>query len=375
MNLEIVNVISQKDLKKFIMLPWSIYNGNPYWVPPLIKDMKETLNRKKNPLFAQGNGEIFLAKHSNKIVGRIMAGIDTALNQKKNANMGYISLFESIDDYEVAKVLFDAAIGWLKTKGINIVRGPVSPSGADSDDFKGLLINAFDSPPMLMNSYNPPYYEGFFEKYGFEKDNDLFAYYLDANSTFTDNPSKAIQYAMKRYKFRVDTLNLKNLDGEIKALKHVLDVAVPDEWPDLIAPSIEEVTEMARKLVTFADPDIIFIARSGDEPIGFGIALPDYNKVLKHMNGRLTPLSALKFLIYKKKIDSVRFFVMFVVPAFRKKGVSYAIYYHTFLNGIKKGYIWGEGSTIGENNLRMRADIESFGGKKYKTYRMYKKDI
>jgi len=375
MNLEIINVRSKKDLKRFIMFPWSIYEGNDCWVPPLISDMKKTLNFKKNPLFAQGNGEIFLAQYGDKAVGRIMVGIDTNLNQKKKASMGYISLFESIDDYEVAKALFDAAINWLKNKGINIVRGPVSPSGADSDDYKGLLIDAFDKPPMLMNSYNPPYYKDFFEKYGFKKDNDLFAYYVDSKSVFTKDPSKVIQYAMKKYNFRIDTINLKNLDREIKDLKHVLDLSIPEEWPDLVAPTMEEVEEMARNLVTYADPDIVLIARSGDEPIGFGIALPNYNIALKHMNGRTNPISLLKFLKYKKKIDCIRFFVMFVVPAYRSKGVSYAIYYQTFLNSSKKGYTWGEGSTIGEDNLRMRADIESFGGKRVKTYRMYIKEI
>jgi hypothetical protein len=163
------------------------------------------------------------------------------------------------------------------------------------------------------------------------------------------------------------------LDREINDIKHVLDLAVPDEWPDLMPPSLEEVQEMAKKLLTYADPDLVAIARSGDEAIGFGLALPDYNQVLIHLNGRLTPLAMLKYLWYKRRITSARFFVMFVVPAFRSKGASYAIYYTVFKNGTEKGYTHGEGSTIGETNLRMRADIEGFGGKKYKTYRIFKK--
>ena len=136
-----------------------------------------------------------------------------------------------------------------------------------------------------------------------------------------------------------------------------------------------EAIRLARKLMPVADPDIVIIARSGDQPVGFGIALPDYNQVLIHLNGKITPLAALKYLWYKRKINCVRFFVMFVIPEFRKKGVSYAIYHQTFLNGTKKGYIYGEGSTIGETNTQMRNDIESFGGKHYKTYRIYQKEI
>jgi GNAT superfamily N-acetyltransferase len=143
----------------------------------------------------------------------------------------------------------------------------------------------------------------------------------------------------------------------------------------MVAPTIEDVNELAKKLRPVVDPDLVIIARSGSEAVGFGIALPDYNQILVHINGRITPLAALKYLWYKKRINRVRFFIMFVVPEFRKKGVSYAIYYQTFLNGIKKGFIYGEGSTIGENNTRMRNDIESLGGEKYKTYRIFKKEI
>jgi len=374
-NLNVIQVRSKAELKKFVKLPWKIYKDNKFWVPPLIKDVMDSLDPKKNSSLSAGNYEIFLALSDGEPVGRIFAGIDAALNEKKNEKMGYISLFESINEYEVAKLLFDSALSWLKGKGISLVRGPVSPTGADTDEYKGLLINAFDQPPVLMNSYNPQYYETFFEKYGFTKDYDLYAYYLDRELLFKKNPSKAIEYAMKKYNFRVDPVNLKNLDEEIKAIKHILDVAVPEEWSDMIAPSMDDISGVAKKLISLVDPELIIIARSGDEPIGFGLALPNYNQVLIHLNGRLTPLSALKFLYYKRKIDSLRFFVMFVVPSFRKKGVSYAIYHQCFVNAIKKGIIWGEGSTIGETNLRMRSDIESFGGRHYKTYRVYRKEI
>jgi GNAT superfamily N-acetyltransferase len=128
-------------------------------------------------------------------------------------------------------------------------------------------------------------------------------------------------------------------------------------------------------MLAVADPELIPIARSGDEPIGFAIALPDLNQALIHLNGRLTPLGMLKFLYYRRRITWARIFVMFVVPAFRKKGVSHALYHHIFVRGTGKGYTHGEGSTIGETNVEMRADIEGFGGERYKTYRVFSKTI
>jgi hypothetical protein len=375
MGLTIKPVRSKADLMKFIKLPWKIYKGDKCWVPPLIKDVLASLDPVKNPTLEKGKHEMYLAFMDNEPVGRIFAGYDSFLNEKKNMNMGYFSLFECINNSEVAKLLFDTSFVWFKENKIDKVIGPVSATGTDDDECKGLLIDCFDRPPVIMNSYNPQYYQKLMEEYGFEKDYDVFAYYLDKDRTFAKDPSKAIEYAQKRYSFRVDTLNTRNIENEILDIKHVLDLAVPDEWPDLAAPTLEDVRALAKKLLANADPELIAIARSGDEAIGFSIALPDFNQILIHLNGRITPLAALKYLWYKRKINCARMFVMFVIPSFRSKGVSFAIYYRVFKNGIEKGFTWGEGSTIGETNQRMRADIESFGGQKYKTYRIFKKHL
>lgn len=375
MKLEVKKVVTKAEMKQFLKLPWNIYKGDKCWVPPLLNDLKASLDPIKNPTLQKIEHELFLVLMDRKPVGRIYTGIDTNLNQKKNINMAFFSLFECTHDYEVAKLLFDTAFNWSKQYGMDFVCGPVAVTGTDGDENKGLLVNCFDKPPVIMNSYNPAYYMDFMERYGFVKDYDVFAYYLDKNIMFKKDPSKVITYAQNRYGFRIDTLNLNDLENEIKALKHVMDIAMPDEWPDLVPPTLEEVREIAKKIVDLADPALIPIARHGDEPIGFAIALPDYNQVLIHMNGRITPLSALKYLWYKRKIKGARVFAMFVVPEFRSKGVSFAIYYTAFKNGINKGYTWGEGSTIGETNLRMRADIEGTGATNYKTYRIYKKEL
>ncbi len=373
--LKVIPVQTESDLKKFIHFPWKIYKNDKNWVPPLIGDLKKLLKPSHDGLGAKICHETFLALIGDEPVGRIFAGYDKTLNAKKNIKLGYFALFECINDEATAQALFDAAIGWFRGNGIESVIGPTSPTGTDGDENKGLLVDCFDRPPVLMNSYNPPYYRELIEKCGFVKDYDVFAYYLDKDSLFTKNPGKIIEYAQKRYGFHVDTLNKANIEKDLKDMKHVMDLAMPDDWPDLVPPTMEEMWELADKLMPNADPDLIIIARSGDEAVGFGIALPDYNQALIHMNGRMNPISIIKFLWYKRKIDWARFFVMFVIPAYRSKGVSHAIYYKTFVNGVNKGMKYGEGSTIGETNIRMRTDIESVGGQKYKTYRIFKKEL
>jgi len=375
MKLDIKQVVTKTDLKQFLKLPWKIYKGDKCWVPPLLNELKDSLDPVKNPALQKIKHELFLVLMDGKPAGRIYAGIDSQLNQKKNMNMAFFSLFECINNYEIAKLLFDRACKWSEQNGADFLSGPAAITGTDGDENKGLLVDCFNKPPVIMTSYNPAYYMDLMEKYGFVKDYDVFAYYLDKDILFKKNTSRVIEYAQKRYNFRVDTLNLKDLEGEIKAVKTIMDLAMPDEWPDLIPPNTDELREIAHKLVNLGDPTFIPIARCGDEPIGFGIALPDFNQVLIHLNGRITPLAALKFLWYKHRIKSARMFVMFVVPAFRSKGVSFALYHTVFSNCIKKGYTWGEGSTIGETNLRMRADIEGTGATHYKTYRIYKKIV
>jgi GNAT superfamily N-acetyltransferase len=375
MSLEAKPVLSKAEMRQFIKLPWKIYKGDSCWVPPLLKDIKNSLDPVKNPTLQKIEHSMFLVLDNGKPAGRIYVGIDLNLNQKKKTNGAFFSLFECTRNFEAAKLLFNSALSWAKENGAEFIHGPASITGTDGDENKGLLVDCFDRPPVLMNSYNPEYYKDLIEQYGFVKDYDVFAYYLDKNQMFKKDPAKIIEYAQKRYGFRVDTLNVNDLDNEIIALKRIIDRAMPEEWPDLVPPTLEEMHELARKLLPLLDTDLIPIARHGDEPIGFALALPDYNQVLIHMNGRQTPLSALKYLWYKRRIKSARVFVMFVVPEFRSKGVSFAIYYTTFKNGTNKGYTWGEGSTIGETNLRMRADIEGTGATHYKTYRIYKKDL
>ncbi|NLV35438.1 MAG: GNAT family N-acetyltransferase [Clostridiaceae bacterium] len=371
---QIRTVVTKSDMRQFIKLPWSIYKDDPNWVPPLLSDIKASLDPVKNPTLSKIIYTMFLAMKDGKAVGRVYAGIDTNLNEKKKMNMAFFSMFECIKDYEVAEMLLETACLWAKQNGADFICGPCAVTGTDGDENKGLLVDCFDEPPTLMNSYNPSYYMEFIERFGFSKDYDVYAYNID-KTAFQQNPTKAIEYAQKRYDFRVDTLDLKNLDREIESLKYVMDKAMPDDWPDLVPPSLEEVRDIAKRLVSLADPELIPIARHGDEAIGFAIALPDYNEVLIHLNGRITPLGALKYLYYKKRIKCARVFAMFVIPEFRGKGVSYAIYYTAFMNAMKNGFTRGEASTIGETNLRMRADIEGAGAVHNKTYRIYRKEL
>lgn len=367
-------VRSSRDLTRFIKLPWQIYRHDPHWVPPLISDQRRRLAPFISS-FDGGRRALFLAEDQGHPVGRLAVLVDPELNRAKGSATGYFSLFECIDDEIVAARLFEAAAAWLAPQGLNLLKGPVSPGGPHEDEAKGLLVEGFQQPPVFLTSYNPPYYQRLLEGLGFSRDFDVFAYRLAKDRGLAKHPAKVVAYAARRYGFRLETVDLHQPEREIRDIKRVLELAVPAQWPDMIPPSLAEVRAATARLRQVADPDLVVFARAGREPVGFAAALPDYNQVLIHLNGRLTPLALLKYFYYKRRLTWLRVFVIFVVPAFRGKGVSHALYHHLFKRAVAKGYTHAEGSTIGEDNLEMRRDIEAIGGRRYKTYRIYRKAL
>lgn len=365
---------NNKEVMDFINLPFELYKGDDAWVPPLKSDFKKYIRGENNYLNESGPNTKIIVYKDDKPAGRLLVGINNHINEAKNFKEGYISLFESIDDEEVAFSMLEFAEKWLYDRGINLMKGPLSLPGGD--DNRGFLIDNFKDPTLIMNTYNKKYYNDLFISYGFEKYFDCYAYKSDVDNKNIERYEKLVPYAMKKHGFRIDRLDLKNMQKEMEDVKSIIDRAMPKDWDDFIPPNDEEIELIAKQLIPFADADLIYIARSlSGEPIGFNISLPDYNQILNRLKGRLLPFGIFKFLYYKKKIDKIRFFVLFVVPEYRKKGVPSAIYLQSYKKAIEKGYKFVEGSTIWEYNEDMILDIEKYGGELYKTYRIYKKSI
>lgn len=373
-NNELCMVASKKDLHDFTMLPFDIYRANAYWVPPLISDYKKYVMGHNNNLNVVGPNIKFLVRQNGKVAGRILVGIDNRLNAYKGLNDGYISQFEVINDYEAAEMLLDAAINWLKNQGIQRVKGPVSLP--DGEDNRGFIIDNFKSHTTIMNTYNMPYYNDFFIKYGFEKYADCYAFETRIRTHNVERYERLVPKTMQRYKFRLDTFDRKNVEREASDIKYIIETAMPKDWEDFMPLSKEDVDKVVKQLIAFVDSDLLFIARTlDDKPIGFNITLPDYNQVLRKMKGHKSVISILKFLMLKKKINKLRTFVLFVVPEYRNRGVTSAIYLQTYINALKKGYKSIEGSTIWDYNTPMLNEIERLGIRKKITYRIYQMDV
>lgn len=375
MSYELVEVKNRRQMKEFIDLPYRLYKDDPNWVPLLKILTHQTIRGKNNALFQNGEHITYIVRKSGNTIGRLITGVDYVTNKEKDMKRGFITLFECENDQRAADILFEASRNRLKEKGMEFIEGPMSPT--DGDDYRGLLFKGYDSPPVLFDSYNPEYYHDLFKNSGFEKYRDYYAFHFTADRFPSERFVKVVEYSMRKYDFRIDTVNLRKIDREIQDIRKVLLKAVPKSWVHFAIPSEEDIKKEAKFLMKFIDPELISIARKNktDEPIGFVVGTPDYNQVFMKMNGKLFPFGVFKYLYYRKHITRIRIFMQFVVPEFQGRAVNAAIFYNYMKNAERKGLTDAEGSTVSEENAQALKVLAAAGGDRYKTYRMYRMNI
>jgi len=370
MTISIIPVSTKKHLKQFIMLPFSLYKNDPNWVPPLISEQYKFLDPKKNPFFEHSEAQLFLALKDDKVVGRISAHTNTRHNETHKDNIGFFGFYEAIDDRDVATCLFETAENWLKKKGKNGMRGPMNFS---LNDECGTLIDGFNTPPFVMMTHNKDYYPPTFDSLGLQKAMDVFAYYVD-KKTIPERLEKFAEMVQKRYKFTVRCLSAdkKEMKKDLETVMKIYTEAWKDNW-GFVPMSEKEFEHIVAELLPIAERKLVFIAEVNGKPAGFSVALPNYNVILKKMNGHLFPTGILKALYYKNKINAVRVLTMGVIKEYHLKGIDSVMIYHSFKNGFELGYHIAELSWVLETNKEMNNLAERLDAEKYKKYRLYEK--
>lgn len=365
-------VRSRKDLMRFIRLPWTIYQHDPRWVPPLIMDQKTLLSRVKNPFFAHAEVEYFLAWRDGAVVGRIAAVHDRNYIDFQNENAGFFGFFECINDQQVANALLRAARDWLAPRGLERLYGPANPG---TNDVLGTLVDAFDRSPVVMMPYNPSYYPTLMEAAGLAPAKDLLAYWLDEDHMRIGRLQRTVELLKRRYSLRLRPLDLKRLDEEIALIKEIYNDAWEKNW-GFVPWTDAEIEHLGRELKPVADPQLVMFAYQNETPVGFSLSLPDMNQALIHLrSGRLFPFGIFTLLRHRSDISQVRVLAMGIRHAFRGLGVDALFYERTFRYAESKGMQRGECSWILEDNQPMRAALEKMGASVYKTYRVYEQQL
>jgi hypothetical protein len=372
-NIDIRVVSSKKDLMKFIKLPWKIYKDDPHWVPPLIIDRKNLLNKKKNPFFSHAEMEMFLAYKDNELVGRIAAITNENHNKFHEDNTGFFGFFESIDDNDVAQALFSEVEKWLRKKGKDSLIGPMNPS---TNDEVGVLVEGFKTPPYVMMCHSPKYYDQLIKSQDYEKAKDLYDWILDIREM--NIPEKIVRLAelsRKKYDLTIRNIDMKHLNRDVKYIREIYNDAWSKNW-GFVPFTDEEIDHLGKDLKQIVIEEFVLIAFKDDRPIGFLLCIPNINEILINIpNGRLLPTGLFKLLFGMKNIKTVRTITLGIVRDYQHIGLGTILYTENILRAQRRNLYGGEMSWILEDNEAMNRPIQLLGSKLYKKYRVYQKKL
>lgn len=371
-NLVVKPVTSRREKQAFLRLPWEIYRGDPHWIPPIRSHQAELVGYRHHPFYQHNQAQTFLAMRDGRPCGRIAAIINREHIRRYEDRRGFFGFFESENDPEVAKGLFDAARQWLAQQDIPNIRGPVNPS---LNYECGLLTDGFDSAPTFMMTYNPPYYAELVEQYGFQKAQDLFAFdgHIDMLKTLDKKLEFVVAEATRRFDITLRPLNRKRFKEDVHTFLNIYNQSLGGTW-GFTPLSDAEVDAMAAGLRWLIVPELTSMAEIDGRPIGAVFALLDYNPRIRQIDGRLFPFGFIRLLWNRKAIRRIRLISTNVLPEFQRWGVGLVATARLVPVALDWGIQEAEFSWVLESNHLSYKTLKKGGVPVSKTYRIYDYD-
>jgi hypothetical protein len=372
--LRIVKVDTRDTLNDFIRLLWPLYREDPAWVPPLILDRRMQVS-PKNPFFEHATYSSWVAYRDGKPVGRISAQVDQLHLEQYQDATGFFGMLESENKSETFQALLATAENWLRKQGMRRIAGPYNLS---INQEPGLLVEGFDTPPVYMMGHAHPYYGERIEACGYGMEKDLLAYIIDADFKH----SRAMQAILARSKKRIQTRFLRKSEfkAELNLIRDIFNDAWSQNW-GYVPWTDHEFQHLGKDLKMVVDEDLVQFASVDGEPAAFMVILPNINEVIRDLNGRLLPFGWLK-LLWRLKVkypQTARIPLMGVRCRYQDSmigaGLAFSVIAGLQPPAIKHGIKKLELSWILEDNKGMRNILESIGGRVYKTYRIYDKEL
>ena len=376
--------LGDRRLRQFVNVPWQIHRGDSNWTPPLRADLLGSrilritgLLTPTHPYHENADVTHFLVRNGKGLLGRVSAAVNHRFNEHYNARIGFFGFFETVQEYDVARLLLDSAREWLREKGMEIMRGPGGYSTATHESQQAVLIDGFDTPPTVELTHNPPYYGEFLERYGLTKAKDYYAYIID----ITDDPDERLQRIVEgvRARRRIETrvIDLSKTRAEVDNIVKIYNEAWANNWGFL--PLIDsEAAAMADSLKMVADPGLLRFAYVDGELAAVLGALPDPNVPFRPRWSRWRDTDAVRvarLLRTRRHIPRIRLMFFGIRPQFRKLGVDAVLYHEVLDYALKHGYETCEPSMLLEDNDLILRASSFMGGHRYKTWRVYEMPI
>lgn len=375
--LRLVEVSDGRTLDRFIALPNDLYRSHSAYVAPLSLERRDALSERKNPYFRHARARFWLACRGERAVGRISAQIDELSLQRHGATLGHFGMIDAEDDPAVFALLTGAAERWLKSQGMDRVRGPFNLS---INEECGLLIDGFDSRSMMMMGYAPPYAGRRIEEQGYTKAKDLIAYDYGVADTPTIDRNGRLKRALSGGRVRARKLDMKQYRRDLFLIMEVFNDAWSENW-GFVPFTEEEIVHVAGAMKPLIQPELVWIAEVDGEVAGMIVCLPNLNEAIAGLDGALLPFGWLK-LLWRLKVRGVksgRVALFGVRKRFHRTPLGGALAL-MLLQALREGtssigYTHAELSWILEDNKAVRQVIEAVGGRPYKTYRIYEKPL
>jgi GNAT superfamily N-acetyltransferase len=373
--IEIISLTRQaRDVSRFLHFAYAIYGNDPHWVAPLLMDVKKVFS-DANPLFQHAEMQLWVARRDGRDVGRIAGIIDRNHNEFHEERTAFFGFFECVDDPGVCAKLIETAAAWARERGMTRLLGPMNPT---TNDECGLLVDGHDSPPVFMMTYNPGYYAKLLEGAGCVKAKDLLALAFDV----ANGPKERFARFMEKFRkrepdVRIAPIAKKTLTEQLSKVKTVYNRAWEKNW-GFVPMTDAEIDFMAARLKPLLTEGLAFVAETPREPVGFMLAMPDFNEAFQPLRGRLCSpglVRALPYFLGWRKPRFLRCLTLGVAADYRNRGIEAAMLAAGLTTALRLGIERGEASWILEDNIAVQRTIQLFGGEVYKTYRVYERGV
>lgn len=358
----------------FLNLPRSVQEKDPLWVAPIVSEQRRILNPRSGPFFEYGTAQYYLALRGGKPVGRISAHVNPRYEERHDPGTGFFGFFECVDDPRVSGALFDAAASWLKSRGKGRILGPLSFSIYDE---VGLLVDGFDSLPVILHAHNPPYYQDLLLQWGFRKAIDWYAFRVTQRDIDAEAMEKRLQTIMKGQNLVLTSPTVRDFSSRVDEVMEIFNESWDDNWGH-VPFTRKEFHHIFRQLRPILKADMIHLVLDGGRIVAFVVNIPDLNPAVQKLKGRMTPWGMLR-LLYEarfKALKRARVLLLGVRRPYQGKLLHHALILRTYLHMVKTTSCEVcDCSLIVESLAHFIRTVERFGGKRYKTFRIFEREI
>jgi GNAT superfamily N-acetyltransferase len=374
--IEIRPVTTSREKRLFLTFPWRVYKDDPFWVPPLLSEREKTVDPKRGLFFKDGCAELFIAWKDGQPAGTLCLAEEFNNTRTKGYKECMYGFVECIDEYAVFEAMFDHATEWARVREMKSLYGNFN---LDREEGRGILIEGRDRPPAILCGHHPPYYQGFFERYGFQKNGEdglAYAASLDPNDPKLQRLMRLAEQVRKRHpEFHVRGANLGDKEAEIDRIVSLQNRGL-EHLPGYVPYTRTDIESMILPLLDLVDTELVLFAEVEGLPAGFFPGVPNFNEVLIHLNGLRYPWDYLRALLYRHlqpKCLAIKSVV--VPPEYWDTGVAVLLFAEMAARAIVKGYTWADLSLTGDENPDTWPLAHHMGAKIYKRYRFYKKEL